>query len=92
VLAILLRQRARLLWNRITRGRNRGRNMLGAVLAVGFTFGFLAVAGINAGALVDRVARVDPAAAVQALPVLLVGIVDPLHQSGQRLSPPVLSG
>lgn len=73
-LVLLLRQRARLLWNRITRGPRRARRILGTSFLVVFTLGFVLVAGLNAGQLVDRVARTDPAAAASALPVLLVGV------------------
>ena len=74
MLAVLLRQRGRLLWNRVTRGQRRGRRILGTTVAAVFTFGFVAFAGLNAGVLVDRVARVDPVAAVDALPVMLASV------------------
>src|SRR5689334_4566699 len=73
-LALLLRQRARLAWNRATRGPRRVRNVLGATFAFVFTFGFVVLAGLNAGLVVDRVARTDTAAAVQTLPLLLAGV------------------
>ena len=73
-LGLLVRQRCQAAWNRLTCGQHRARRMLGTGLAVGFTFGFVLLAGLNAGMLVDRVARVDPQTAVQALPVLLVGV------------------
>ena len=47
--------------------------MLGATLVVAFTGGFVVLAGVNAGVLVERVARSDPLAATQALPIILVG-------------------
>src|SRR5207244_8891965 len=70
----LLRQRARLAWNRITRGPRRTRRILSTSLLVVFTVGFVVLAGLNAGQLVDRVARADPSAAASAVPVLLVGV------------------
>jgi Putative ATP-binding cassette len=38
------------------------------------TVGFVILAGLNAGQLADRVARTDPLAAANALPVLLAGV------------------
>jgi len=61
-------------WNRATRGPQRVRQMSGAGLAFVFTFGFVVLAGINAGALLSSVAQTDPSAAVLGLPVLLVGV------------------
>jgi hypothetical protein len=49
--------------------------MLGAAATVLFTFWFVLLAGINAGSLLESVARTDRAAAVQGLPVLLAGVV-----------------
>jgi len=74
VLALLLRQRARLLWNRLTKGPRRVRRLIGAGLALIFTIAFVVLAGLNAGILVERVARIDPVAATDALPVLLLGV------------------
>src|SRR5437870_8048924 len=74
MLGLLLRQRARLFWNRIGRGRRRTRRILGAFLVTVFTIGFVVLAGLNAGLLLDRVARTDPLAATEALPVLLIGV------------------
>ena len=74
VLAVLLRQRGRLLWNRLTRGPRRGLRMVGSVVTITFTAAFVVLAGLNAGLLVDRVQRVDPDAAIAALPVLLLGV------------------
>ena len=71
---LLLRQRARLQWNRLTRGPRRIGRILGTMFLVVFTVGFVILAGLNAGQLVDRVARADPDAAANALPVLLVGV------------------
>ena len=71
---LLLRQRARLQWNRVTRGPRRTGRILGTTFLVVFTVGFVILAGLNAGQLVDRVARADPAAAANALPVVLVGV------------------
>jgi hypothetical protein len=48
--------------------------MLGAAVAFVLTFGFVVLAGLNAGLLVERIAQTDPATALQALPVILVGI------------------
>ncbi|MCA1647634.1 MAG: hypothetical protein LC797_19945 [Chloroflexi bacterium] len=75
MLALLLRQRARQLWNRLARGPGRTRRLVGTGLAAVFTIGFVALAGVNAGNLVERVARIDPLAATEALPVLLLGVV-----------------
>jgi ABC-2 type transport system permease protein len=74
VLALLLKQRARLLWNRVAKGPRRIRRLIGTGLAVAFTVGFVVLAGLNAGILVERVARIDPVAATDALPVLLAGV------------------
>src|SRR5579859_6597164 len=74
VLALLLRQRARLLWNRLVKGPRRVRRLVGTGLALGFTVGFVILAGLNTGVLVERVARIDPVAAADALPVLLLGV------------------
>jgi len=74
VLGVLLRQRVRSGWNRATRGPHRVRQLSGTSLALVFTFGFVVLAGINAGALLDNVARNDPEAALLGLPVLLVGV------------------
>ena len=73
-LVLLLRQRARMQWNRLTRGPRRARRIIGTSFLVVFTVGFVILAGLNAGRLVDRVARADPSAAASALPVLLVGV------------------
>jgi hypothetical protein len=70
----LLRQRARLQWNRLTRGPRRARRVVGTSLLVAFTVAFVILAGVNAGQLIDRVARADPTAAARALPVLLIGV------------------
>jgi hypothetical protein len=75
VLALLVRLRVRLGWNRATRGPRRVWHMLGAVATVLFTFWFVLLAGLNAGALLEGVARTDRAVAVQGLPVLLAGVV-----------------
>ena len=74
MLALLLRQRARLLWNRLAKGPRRIRRLVGTGLALVFTVAFVVLAGLNAGVLVDRVARIDPVAAIDALPVLLLGV------------------
>jgi ABC-2 type transport system permease protein len=74
VLGLLLRQRVRLFWNRVARGPRRTRRLLGAFLATVFTIGFVILAGFNASLLVQRVARTDPEAATQALPLLLIGV------------------
>jgi hypothetical protein len=74
VLGLLLRQRLRLFWNRLAKGPRRIRRLVGAGLAVAISVGFVVVAGLNMGVLVDRVARTDPLAAAEALPVLLVGV------------------
>jgi hypothetical protein len=74
-LGLLLRLRVRLGWNRIMRGPRRTWHVLGAVITVLFTFWFVLLAGLNAGALLEGVARTDRAVAVQGLPVLLAGVV-----------------
>ena len=74
MVALLLRQRARLLWNRTTRGPRRVRNMLGSSTAIVFTTGFVILAALNAGEVLQRIARIDQQIAVQALPVLLVAV------------------
>jgi hypothetical protein len=74
VLALLLRQRALQLWNRLAKGPRRIRRLVGTGLALVFTVAFVVLAGLNAGILVDRVARIDPVAATDALPVLLLGV------------------
>jgi ABC-2 type transport system permease protein len=74
VLALLLKQRARLLWNRLAKGPRRIRRLIGTGLALVFTVAFVVLAGLNAGILVERVARIDPVAATDALPVLLLGV------------------
>jgi Putative ATP-binding cassette len=74
MLGLLLRQRVRLFWNRLGRGPRRTRRVLGAVLATVFTVGFVVLAGLNAGLLIERVARTDPLAAAEGLPVLLIGV------------------
>ena len=53
VIAVLLRQRCRLAWNRATRGQRRVRNMLGSVTAILFTAGFVVLAGLNTGQVID---------------------------------------
>src|SRR5438874_7270353 len=75
MLGVLLRQRAQLVWNRVTRGPRRLRQIIGFAVTIAFTVVFVVAAGLNAGLLVDRVARADPAASVRALPVLLAGVV-----------------
>src|SRR5579872_185802 len=74
LLGLLVRQRGRLLWNRVTRGPRRVRTIVGTVFTSVLTFGFVILAGLNAGQLVQRVAVQDPSAAVQSLPALLVGV------------------
>jgi hypothetical protein len=71
VFALLLRQRGRLLWNRLTRGPRRGRRLVGTLLAITVTSGFLILAGLNVGLVIDRLALTDRTAAVRLLPLLL---------------------
>ncbi|HEY1298266.1 MAG TPA: hypothetical protein VGJ60_34735 [Chloroflexota bacterium] len=71
---VLLLQRVRLGWNRVSRGPQRVRKLLGATIAFVLTFGFVVLAGINTGLLVERIQRQDPRVAAEALPVILVGI------------------
>src|SRR5438067_4389420 len=75
MLALLLRQRARLLWNRLARGPRRGRRLVGTGVGLVFTVGFVVLAGLNMGVVVERVARLDPIAATEALPMLLLGVM-----------------
>ena len=75
MLAFLLHQRMRLFWNRLRRGPRRGRAVFGTLFAVGFAFWFIAVAGLNAGAIIQRLNSADPSLTGQALALLLVGIV-----------------
>src|SRR5207244_8886756 len=70
----LVRQRVRMAWNRVCRGPRRALRVVGVLVAVLFTAGFVILAGLNAGGLVDRVTRNDPLAAGQSLRVLLVGV------------------
>jgi hypothetical protein len=74
VLGLLLRQRLRLFWNRLTRERHGRLRVAGTVLAAFFTTGFVVFAGFNSSQFVQRLARTDPAAAGQALPILLIGV------------------
>jgi Putative ATP-binding cassette len=74
MLGLLVGQRLRLGWNRITRGPGRGRRGLGAAFMVVFIAGFFGFAGLNSGLLVDRIGRSDPVAAQAALPTMLAAI------------------
>ncbi len=74
MLGLLLRQRVRVFCNRLAAGPRRTRRVLGALLAAGLTIGFVILAGLNASSLVQRLARTDPEAAMQALPLLLIGV------------------
>jgi hypothetical protein len=74
VIALLLRQRLREFWNRWSRGPRRRRRLAGAALAAVLGVGFVVLAGLNAGQLIQRMARGDPESATAALPVLLVGV------------------
>jgi hypothetical protein len=71
---LLLRQRARLFWNGLTRGPRRVWRMFGALLGLILSIGFVVSAGLNTGQLVERVSRTDPQAATDALPVLLIAV------------------
>ena len=71
---VLLWERLRAARNRATRGPRRIRKMLGTTFTVALTAGFVVLAGLNAGQVVNRVAQIDRTVAVQALPVLLVGV------------------
>ena len=51
MLALLLRQRARLFWNRLAKGPRRIRRLVGAGLTMVFTVGFVVLAGLNAAAM-----------------------------------------
>src|SRR5579871_5892262 len=71
---LLLRQRVQLGLNRVLRGPRRVTRLIGASVAFALTFGFVVLAGLNAGQLVERIAQTDPQVAVDALPVILVGV------------------
>jgi hypothetical protein len=71
---LLVRQRLQLGFNRFTRGPRRVTRLIGTTAAFALTFGFVVLAGLNAGLLVERIAQTDPRVAVQALPVILVGV------------------
>ena len=75
ILALLLCQRGRLGWNRIWRGAQPARRRAGSVLTLAILAAFVAIAGLNAGFVIDRLARTDRIAALQVLPVLLVAAV-----------------
>src|SRR5690242_218222 len=75
MLRLLIGQRLRLGWNRVTRGPRRGRRSLGAAVTVVFLVGFLVLSGLNAGTLIDRIARTDPTVATLALPTLLFAVM-----------------
>jgi hypothetical protein len=72
---LLLRQRFQLGLNRLTRGPRRVPRLIGASVAFALTFGFVVLAGLNAGLLVERIAQTDPHLAVGALPVILAGVM-----------------
>ncbi len=74
MIRLLLRQRLQLGMNRVLRGPRRVPRLIGATIAFALTFGFVVLAGLNAGLLVERVAQTDPQVAVRALPVILVGV------------------
>jgi putative ABC exporter len=74
MIQVLVALRVRMAWNRVTRGPRRVRQMLGAAVTLVFSVGFVVLAGLNAGALLNGVARTDRAAAMDGLPVLLVGV------------------
>ena len=74
MIVTLVRLRMRLAWNRATRGPRRVRQIIGTVITLVFTVGFVLLAGFNAAALLSGVARTDRAAAVQGIPVLLAGV------------------
>jgi hypothetical protein len=71
---LLLRQRLQLGLNRVLRGPRRLPRLVGTTIAFALTFGFVVLAGLNAGLLIQRIAETDPQLAVQALPVILVGV------------------
>ncbi|MBV9169376.1 MAG: hypothetical protein JOZ81_04755 [Chloroflexi bacterium] len=73
-LALLIWQRIRLGWNRITRGPGRGRRELGAAFMVVFIAGFFGFAGLNTGWLVERIGRTDQTAAEASIAALLAAI------------------
>jgi hypothetical protein len=75
VLWLLISQRLRLSWNRLTRGRHGGRRVLGTVLGIAFSIGFVALAGRSAGELLGRVLQLNPSVGASALALLLVGVV-----------------
>jgi Putative ATP-binding cassette len=74
MIRVLVALRVRMAWNRITRGPRRFRQMLGAAVTLVFSVGFVLLAGLNAGTLLNGVARTDRSAAINGLPVLLAGV------------------
>jgi ABC-2 type transport system permease protein len=74
MLGLLLRQRVRLFWNRLGRGTGRAWRLVAAFLAAVFSIGFVVAAGLNASLLIERLAFIDPQAATDVLPVLLIGV------------------
>jgi hypothetical protein len=74
VIGVLVRQRGQVAWNRAARGPQRVRRTIGATVAFVLTFGFVVLAGFNAGLIVERIAQTDPQTAVLMLPMILVGV------------------
>src|SRR5262245_58029825 len=73
-LGLLIGLRLRLGWNRIAHARRPFIRAFGAIALVLFVIAFLAVVGVNTSVLVDRVARIDAAAARNFMPTLLLGM------------------
>jgi Putative ATP-binding cassette len=72
MLRLLIGVRVRQAWNRFARAPRRSVRVLGAAMVVVFGIGFVALAGLNTSLLVDRLARIDPAAPRGVLPTLFL--------------------
>src|SRR5579884_2789890 len=75
LLGVLVRQRLQLAWNGLWRGPGRLRRLGGASLMAVIAVVFVALAGLNAGALLDRLARAAPDAGREATAALGRGAV-----------------
>ena len=71
---LLLAQRFRQFWNRFVRGPRRIGRIVGGTFALVFGVAFVAIAGLNAGAFVDRLDNIDSELGGRALALLLVGL------------------
>ena len=71
---LLIGQRLRQFWNRLVRGPRRIRRLIGGTIALVFGVAFVTIAGLNAGAFVDRLDSIDPELGGRALALVLVGL------------------